>query len=383
MNSMINTPDNYLPPSLDEMREGATKNNIAMFSPDFILDMCKKLAGGIPNKDADLGSRNKQKVFEFICELGNSNTPLKTAFEILSKIAMLSGKGCGSDTTLPFCSKETAENIKEIDQNIEDMSEFMMEVLDLPNNPKELIEAVYNDKAIQKMLEVAKVLDSIRGLESKRIIKFKKDPSGKSVRIRPISDMSEVSKLKGIDLYDYKRNKKYFAQNVNDRAYSVKEKGHTEDKQQLLYCLIDVSGSMRDHAGKIPTVCGLILNRGEAVAKGDAQLYITRFAGETYPEVEVTTKTVKGIMQQFKSYSVYSGGTTNINQAIRDAVKSINAKKGEKPQLAIITDGGGAMDITSTELSGITLHAFILEDNKELADLARNSGGIAMEGLID
>lgn len=53
----------------------------------------------------------------------------------------------------------------------------------------------------------------------------------------------------------------------------------------------------------------------------------------------------------------------------------------DRPELCVVTDDDGSIDIQHKDMDGIKLHAFIVggEDNQRLMTLAKSTGGVAMQ----
>ena len=52
------------------------------------------------------------------------------------------------------------------------------------------------------------------------------------------------------------------------------------------------------------------------------------------------------------------------------------------PKLIIVTDGDHGINVKPKELKGIMLHVFIVEEkNEDLIQLAKTTGGVALQGL--
>ena len=162
------------------------------------------------------------------------------------------------------------------------------------------------------------------------------------------------------------------------------------DKQQLLYLMIDSSGSMR-YEDNISKACGILFNRLKAVVEGNAQVYFrffdTDLSDEHYAHDE---ETAKEAMRTISKHG-FSGGGTAIVESARtclDRIRDIMESKEHDlavPELIIVSDGMDSVDeLSASEFMsvGTKMHAFILGyENKPLMDIARQTGGVGIGNL--
>ncbi len=389
---IVKAPANYIPPVLDELREKAAEYKLSAFSPSFATALCNLYAGGVINPEFSKDTRGRNNTYNFLTSLDVKGTfitdPLTSAFDLIHKLSALgeSSEGCynsGDPDILPVFNKsDPTKEIEGIEGIINKLDAFDKEILGLPEDRVEVNDIIYNDAALRKMMEIAQLLEGVKGLHTNKINSFTHNPAGKQRRLRKIKDASEIHRLRAVSLTDYVVSKTMFIKSVIDQEYNIVEKGDTTTNKQLLYVLIDGSGSMTDAFYKIPAVRGLMHNRCKAVAEGNAELYYVMFGDSIGSEVEIKdTEQARKCMEYLSNRYSYNRGGTSIDRSILQTIVNINAKHGTKPHLVIITDGGDMVRLKKEALGDIVLHAFILGNNDNLAALARSTRGVAIEGI--
>ena len=155
---------------------------------------------------------------------------------------------------------------------------------------------------------------------------------------------------------------------------SVRERCIRIERKQLLYIIIDCSGSMGS-GQRIYKAGGILMNRLKAVIAGEAELYVRLFDNTLKEEHHASTpEEARTLMKYFTGHN-FSGGGTNIPGCVKAAharIEEIIAQGATyRPELCIVTD-----------IPGTKLHAFMVEcQNPHLAGLARRSGGVGIERL--
>jgi len=132
-------------------------------------------------------------------------------------------------------------------------------------------------------------------------------------------------------------------------------------KKQVLYLLIDVSGSMTGSKNIYASGVGLAFVR-QAVEEGAT--YFLRFFDD-YPKdlhVAKTKEDAKNLCSLLIRQP-YSGGGTNIQRAILTAVEDIKKSpdKFEKAEIMVITDGVDNVDLNKESLKGVKVHSTVID----------------------
>jgi len=251
------------------------------------------------------------------------------------------------------------------------------------SDPKIEIEiAKILDSSLIQALKIARNLSSLSGLSNPSYMKWKNDPSGPEVAYKPMESVGSFSGMRQ-SAYAYKKlYPSLFNYKLVNREFQVRKRGVTRDKQQLLYMLIDGSGSM--DGPRIAMATGALLNRLRGVMKGDAKLWYRMFDDEVGPELSVmdqqeALRAVKHVLDG----STYSGGMTNLDNALVHGVEAIKEKMScnqnlVRPELLLVTDGEDTVDMTFEALQGVRLHVIMCCTGKQrsLQKLCNASKGL-------
>jgi uncharacterized protein with von Willebrand factor type A (vWA) domain len=147
-----------------------------------------------------------------------------------------------------------------------------------------------------------------------------------------------------------------------------------------MYCMIDASGSMAGHGQRIAG--GVLLNRLQAVARDEAELYYQTFEGRPNGD-EVAVLNPESARERVRKLQLRAGGGTDTDAAIREAdkrVKEIQTQRAvARPQIIVITDGCDTITVKADQFPGTKIHAVMIGmTNEELRKLAQQSGGISL-----
>jgi uncharacterized protein with von Willebrand factor type A (vWA) domain len=234
------------------------------------------------------------------------------------------------------------------------------------------------------MVTVGQQLSEIEGISVVPRITITPDAHGEDVRRRQLRDPHELPRIDRHQWALLERAPLLFWQRVMSREMCVRERVTSTNKKQLLYLLIDCSGSMRENEGKrIGAACGVLMNRLRAVIEGKAELYYRFFDGDVHTEHHVKTReeAIRAMKQVLQTN--YSGGSTDINKAIRagqDRIERIS-KDGtlHRPHLVVVSDGGDSISLKANDMKETTLHAVLcMCTNSDLTKLAQGTGGLAL-----
>jgi len=440
-------PRTYLSPSREEMRAMAQKCEVQRFSADLVEDFCNLAAGGevLPaseyrqaverqaeeklsdpwlgsdgkrcwkkgdgnwaenRQDAiadgvERGMRYQQAVCDFLrtVELDKfpGDSPLEQAMNLLKLLAtQKDGQGSGEDGDLPVFiendrPEEVAEKLNEIMDQVESLDEAEKKLLEEADESSGTDEK--GDDGLQKMklaedmagdkgiwLKISRQLDKLVRMKVARSVKVFADPAGDEVRTRAIAHLGEINRLVKSEwaLPSVYRNFRLVT-----RAAQIRERVEREEKKQLLYIIVDCSGSMKD-GQRIAKAGGVLFNRLKAVIAGEAELYVRFFDSGLHTEHHASNAAEAKELMKVVTEGNFSGGSTNISGCAREAQKRIEevvaTTNTARPELVVVTDGDDTINLTLPELKGTKLHAFVVEHgNRALTDLAIKSGGVGID----
>ncbi len=237
----------------------------------------------------------------------------------------------------------------------------------------------------EEMLKISRNLDKLTRMQVRRQRKVEADPSGDDVRKRPIAHMGELSKIGSSDWALRQASPSYFLYKAATEQLLVRERVVTIERKQLLYIIIDCSGSMGS-GNRIYKAGGVLMNRLKAVIEGEAELYVRLFDTNLKQEYHAGTPAeAKELIRHFTEKN-YSGGSTDISGCARAAQKRIEEIVSEgatyRPELVVITDGDDTINLTMKEFAGTKMHAFVVEtSNDALCKVAQATGGVGINKL--
>lgn len=429
--------EGYLSPSREEMRDAANRVGLRSYSRDLAIDLANLAAGGKvnpPSKYSDAvmqrvverlekpdsdgewklsnGKYTKEKtrivadrhrkemayhqnVCDFLSEIDMSRfdgeTPLEQAMNCLKLLSrMKGGNGGGEDgEPLPIFQEGSPEgaahqihdSIDSVDKLSETEKELMGETPEM--SKREIAEDMMGDKSI--WLRISRQLDSLSKMQVRKCKKQEADPNGEEVITRPIKGFDELSKLSKPEWASYQTSRSYFWYRVAGKQAKVRERVVTIEKKQLLFIMVDCSGSM-DSGNRIAKACGILMNRLKAVIAGEAELYFSFFDTELVRVYSVKTpEEAKALMETMRNKN-FSGRSTNIDGCMRQAKAEIEKIIAEgatyRPELVVVTDGDDNISSTAKEFAGTKVHAFVVEErNPKLIDLAKATGGVGIENF--
>ena len=454
-------PDNYIPPTDEEIKADCKEHKIKRSAPDFIRDICQMMAGGSLRdlNDIKLDVVKEVENSGFPTRVGDSKTPqfrssktgtiaasprkvmdldiekftkfhIKTSSMIQQVQPMMEdvpgvcpkekainllkliqsnggGKGGGKGGTSSEDEMDALGDIdnymdikKQIEETLDEVNQLNDQELDMMagksddpddiNNParKQKSKADKRMKVAENMqesdktiLEVARKLNEFSKLRSKTEIKFNKDLEGETVMYRPMEDITELGRIRPAAWSVYAKAPNLFKYHALTGNLRVRERGNFTHYKQLLYMIIDCSGSMGGE--RYWKAGGVLMNRLKAVVKGDAELIWRLFDDKAYEEhYAKTVEDAYAGLDYMRNGKNFGGGGTNFDIALKSAAVSIReniAKHGFiKPEIMIVTDGDGQTAMTKKSLDNSVVHAVCVTGsvNQSLVRLTKETGGI-------
>lgn len=232
------------------------------------------------------------------------------------------------------------------------------------------------------ILDVARNLSTLSRLTITSAKKQEPDHDGRKLRVKNAESfdelpfVSQAELLQPSDLFELRM--------ITGQARRYERIRQTE-KKQLLYMIIDCSGSMAGE--RTQRACGVAMNRLMGVLKEDAELFIRFFDTKLHPEMRARNpKEAIEVMNKILNNN-YSGGGTQIMRCTKEAfvrVKELaEIEPLCKPDLAIVSDGDDDVSgMSEYDFVGVKLHAFIVGGKAEkLTKLAIRTGGVGINGL--
>ncbi len=353
-----------------------------------------------------------ERVCEFIRHLDMSkiagNSPLDKA--VLTLKALVTASDCSNGSgefdgeDLPIFSNKradkAADHINDIFETIVSLDDIEKVLLEDEDDSQDrqggsghgsgMITVKMLDNMTSGARDWVNVARNLENLTRFRVSKsnvFKPDIEGDDIQKRQIAGLHEIGKISEIE---YALPSVYRMLKVITGQTLIKERVSREDKQQLLYVIIDCSGSMKYGKNAINKAGGVLFNRLKAVVKEEAQMYFRFFDTKLFKEHFAGNKTQARACMKLFSDSAYNGGGTDIPSCLRDSVDRIqellqHGEVSERPELVIVTDGeDDVKELKPIEFTrhNLRLHVFnVGRTNKNLAQLARDTGGVGVENI--
>lgn len=388
----------YIEPFIDEMDAMAKHYGFKAYPVVLIKDMANIASGGKIIKNTTLGITTQQHS-RLVSDLSNidmgknhsdiltaeesycqniqalaslpwntipGQTPLAKAFVVLSLLCK-----SGFDPTQGNCPggiRMMGDRIKQYndmqstDQKMQDALQSGKEAGHENDPNKTFIEAIdfltknhhWVWERVSRQLELAKTFNA------RRSISFKADSSGDEVKYRGIEDINEIQAIAPFEWTPGMFDDDLLLLKLVQGDCDIRERGHRLQNKQLMYIVVDASGSMmsnmdsRDNPMTCPArkASGIIYNRLKSVVEGDAALFVRFFSvgfvgdlHKIFDEADAL-KYLKRFSDGKGNLGSYNGGGTDIPRALKDGLTEIKQlmdgykEKGfVRPELVLVTDG--------------------------------------------
>lgn len=241
------------------------------------------------------------------------------------------------------------------------------------------------EPSVEALLRISRVTNEYVAFQPRFEKKMIPAADGDQTRMRMMKSYDELPKMAPAAWAMKVASAKYFRYRLATKSFMVREKIKRSDKKQLFYAMLDRSKSMQQ-GERIYKLLAILMNRLRAVGRREAVLGYSFFDSEVHEEVMVTE--VAEVAEEIRKlhYDFFMGDDTDINLALREGIQRIknvvDDLDAERPELIIVTDGDHGINVKAKELKGIVLHVFIVEEsNQDLIDLAKKTGGVALQGL--
>jgi uncharacterized protein with von Willebrand factor type A (vWA) domain len=250
---------------------------------------------------------------------------------------------------------------------------------------EEKIMGLLADPLMLEILQVSQKLECIKNMQVGRGIKIFADRKGKEIRRRPIRSYQELPLIGQGAWGIYQKQRTLFWQKMANKEFLIRERISRSEKKQLLYLLLDSSGSLVGRGSRL--VSGIAFNRLQAVKRNEAICYISFYDFEKYPAMRASTpEEAEDCFQKVHSHKY--GGGTRTSVALKEAITEIRQLETslnvERPDLLLVTDNDeeALEDISSIDCIGIKVHGIcILSHNASLTQLAAETRGVLIENF--
>lgn len=174
-------------------------------------------------------------------------------------------------------------------------------------------------------------------------------PDRKDTQIKSFNDVGKVKKM------EHAESEGVFITKLAKKAMQKVQQLMPAGKKQLLYVLVDFSGSMQSYAGVSPILgfinraaltASFVIALARRVRDDGGMLFFRGFAYGTTPLRFCRTKEQFDALEQFVATAAFNGGGTNIYRALENARDDIMNNRGEisKAEILLITDAQDSFD---------------------------------------
>ena len=367
------------------------------------------------NANTEKAMRYHQNVCDFLqtadLEQFPGATPLEQAMsllKLLSKQEGGSGGGEGGEPLPIFQDNDrpegVAEKLHETMELAESLDESEEEMLDPDGNwendaeqdgqesgsselqalkvAEDLVDG--SDKRV--MLEISRHLDRFTKLQVRRQKLVQPDPAGDEIRNRPIKHLGELNRVSKTAWATRQEQPTHFLYQAVTGQLPVRERVTRQEKKQVIFILVDGSGSMSGR--KHHKATGVVMNRLKAVVDGDAEVWVSVFDTQmSEPSHATNAEEARGLIKQFRQGN-FRGGGTDIASAVKAAHAFIEEKMkaGEalwRPEVVVLTDeDSSAQGLRKSDIKGTRVHGFAIErKNPSLVAFAKSTGGVGIENF--
>ena len=408
----INPPSSYRGRVLEEVEE-------RLPAPD--SDGEWKLSSGRWTKDRQEAVNDRlnramayhQAVSDFLETVDLSRfpgqTPIQQAMSMLKLLSKQEGGSGGGENgeTLPiFVDNDNpeaiAKQLSDIMDEVDSLSKDEQELLDPDGkwqqqdghqengnneslNKLKVAEDLLAGK--QEILDISRHLDSISKMQVHRQKKVTPDQNGAEIQSRPLKGLSELARVNKTAWATRQQNSTYFLYQAVSGQLQVRERVIRQDRKQVVFILVDGSGSMRS-GHRHYKASGVVMNRIKAVIAGDAEVYLAVFDDRMYdPSHAATPEEAKALMKKFMGKN-FSGGSTDIAAAIKAAFDFISEEMKTRddiyrPEIVVLTDDDSSISkLKKSDIPGAKVHGFAMETrNRSLVDFCKSTGGVGIDNM--
>ncbi len=335
-------------------------------------------------------------------------TPLQQAMSMLKLLSKQEGGSGGGENgeTLPIFvdndnPEATAKQLSDIMDEVDSLSQDEQELLDPDGNWQQdgrqengsneslnrLKVAEDLQAGKQEILDISRNLDKLSKMQVHRQKRVEADPDGAEIQTRPLKGLSELARVSKTAWATRQQSGTYFLYQAVSGQLQVRERVTRQDRKQVIFILVDGSGSMRS-GHRHYKASGIVMNRIKAVIDGDAEVYLAVFDDRMYdPSHAATPEEAKALMKRFMGKN-FSGGSTDIAVAIKAAYDFIQQEMKNRddiyrPEIVVLTDDDSSVSkLKKSDIPGAKVHGFAMETrNQSLVDFCKSTGGIGIDNM--
>lgn len=229
------------------------------------------------------------------------------------------------------------------------------------------------NRNILKTIQVKAYLEETQGLSTALEVKDKRSNASVNRKNLNMEEYSQITKVKKSAMMQ-----ENFDDKLVKKELIVKEKIKPEEKKQILYMLLDDSGSM-SNVEKQTYVRAVLLNRLESVIDGKGELHFSYYESEKYGYFSATDE--KSAQKLYRDVSLRRprGGGTHIGNVLQQTVNEIKEKQTTKfhdPEILIVCDGDDYIHEEQLDPKDVTINVILLgRENDGLKAVANKTGG--------
>lgn len=275
------------------------------------------------------------------------------------------GGDSGQEPEIFQDSNCTGTSLNDEMDRVNSVSDFAKECLGKKNRSSEnLLHEL--SKEHKKLLELGSKMKQLSRLNTTGKVTKERDPHGRKTRTIL---MEELAQLPQAQKFNFGFPKAYLTYKAVQKSMHLRERVSAKHHKQLLYMLIDCSGSM-NQKDKLLRVLAVLLNRLEGVASGEAELYARFYESDLYPEHHITSyaDAVKffGLVRDYP----YNQGGTEIGNCLGKVITRMHEFPGMvNPNVMIVTDGQDS--VRDMDCGKATVHTYLVEKGLENHGLKR------------
>ena len=323
-----------------------------------------------------------------------TSSPLAKAVGFLKVLAAQKGEAAGGDgESLPVFTEEqaaaAAKDVKSLLDQVDSLDDLEKDLLEEDEKEEddgddalgtiERATRLAGKKA--KALEVARNLKTLTRMRVSKRKEAEKDPEGSDTRRRPMESLGELSRVSAVERALPKSYRMYRAVT---RQPLIRERITTVEKKQLIYLVVDCSGSMNE-GDRAACAAGVVMNRLRCLLEDTAEVYLAFFDNKLREGRKVEREEAAQVLREGFLQGNFSGGSTSIDSAVREAHRRceelvVSGQELTRPEVVVVTDGDDTVTVRSSDIPGTKVHGFVVGggDNIRLRELAVATGGVGV-----